>query len=48
MKDKSVTFAKLKERLIKEGYVNADSFMSIADIPKIKIFEMIERIQKAK
>jgi hypothetical protein len=48
MKEKSVSFAKLKEKLTKENYANADSLMSIADIPKIKIFELIERIQKAK
>lgn len=48
MKEKKVSFVKLKEKLISENYANADSLMSIADIPKIKIFELIERIQKAK
>lgn len=48
MKEKSVSFSKLKEKLMKEGFLNAESLASISDIPKIKIFELIERIQKLK
>lgn len=48
MKEKNISFSKLKEKLMKENYANAESFVSLSDIPKIKIFELIERIQKMK
>lgn len=48
MKEKNISFSKLKEKLIKENYSNADALTCISDIPKIKIFELIERIQKMK
>ena len=47
MKDKSVNFDQLKKKLIKEKFDNADNLNSISDIPKAKIFELIERIKKA-
>ena len=48
MKDKSINFETLKKKLIKENIENADKFNSILDIPKVKIFELIERIKKLK
>lgn len=46
MKDKSVNFDQLKKKLIKESFDNAENLNSILDIPKAKIFELIERIKK--
>ena len=48
MKDKGVTFDVIKGRLEKEGYGDVDKLTSIGDIPKIKVFELIERLKKAK
>jgi hypothetical protein len=48
MKDKGVTFDKLKSRLSNEKYEKADSINTLEDIPKVKIFELIERIKKIK
>lgn len=45
MKDKSVSFSQLKKKLSKEGFDNAENINSINDIPKAKIFELIERIK---
>lgn len=47
MKEKNVTFDTLKKRLIKENYSGAEDLTSVYDIPKIKIFELIDRITKA-
>jgi hypothetical protein len=47
MKDKDVTFEQLKKKLIKEKFDNAENLNSTNDIPKSKIFELIERIKKA-
>lgn len=47
MKDKGVTFEQLKKKLIKEKFENADGITNINEIPKVKIFELIERIKKA-
>lgn len=46
MRDKSVTFDILKKKLIKEKFENAENINSVTDIPKSKIFELIERIKK--
>jgi hypothetical protein len=46
MKDKSINFDQLKKKLIKEKFDNAENLNSISDIPKAKIFELIERIKK--
>lgn len=43
MKDKNITFNILKNKLVKE---NIENISSIQDIPKSKIFELIERIKK--
>ncbi len=48
MREKSVTFDQIKLRLKKENYEDSDSLSSLEDIPKIKIFELIERIRKIK
>lgn len=48
MKEKNLSFSKVKEKLIKENFAGAENFSSVSDIPKIKIFELIERIQKMK
>lgn len=47
MKDKNINFDQLKKKLIKEKFENAENFESIQNIPKVKIFELIERIKKA-
>jgi hypothetical protein len=47
MKDKSINFDQLKKKLIKEKFDNAENLNLISDIPKAKIFELIERIKKA-
>ena len=46
MKDKGVTFDILKKKLIKEKFDGAESFNTVLDIPKVKIFELIDRIKK--
>lgn len=48
MKNKGITFEKLKSRLENENYENISSINSLEDIPKVKIFELIERIKKIK
>ena len=48
MKQKGISFERLKGKLSEEGYEKADSLNSIKDIPNIKIFELIDRIQSAK
>jgi len=46
MKEKSVTLDQIKKRLIKDGFP-AEAITSLSEIPKPKIFELIERIKKA-
>ena len=46
MKDKNISFEILKKKLIKEKFENADNLTCIQDIPKVKIFELIERLKK--
>jgi len=48
MKNKGITFDKLKQRLINDDYEKADAVNTLEDIPKVKIFELIERIKKIK
>lgn len=48
MKHRGISFDKLKAKLLKEGHEKAESFNSVKDIPNIKIFELIDRIQNAK
>jgi hypothetical protein len=42
----SVTFEKIKEKLIEEKFDGAQDLKSVSDIPKFKQFELIERIKK--
>ncbi|MAF25320.1 hypothetical protein CL634_07060 [bacterium] len=46
MKDKGVSFEAVKKKLSKEDYENAEKISTIEDIPKAKIFELIERMKK--
>jgi len=46
MKDKGISFEVLKNKLIKEKFDNAEALNSINDIPKAKIFELIDRLKK--
>lgn len=46
MKDKNVSFTQVKARLAQEGFSGADELESTADIPKAKVFELIQRIKK--
>lgn len=48
LKQRGITFDQLKNKLSKEGYEKTDSLNSVKDIPNIKIFELIDRIQNAK
>jgi len=48
MLDKKVTFSMIKTKMMEEKVKNAGDFENIKDIPKIKAFELIERIKKVK
>ena len=48
MKDKGVSFDSLKAKLVKEEFGGAEKYSSVADVPKLKCFELIERLKKAK
>lgn len=47
MKGKGITFEQVKQRLIKESFPKSEGFTSVSDIPKAKVFELIERLKKA-
>ena len=46
MKEKGITFEQIKNKLIKEDFPKAEALSSTSDIPKNKIFELIQRIKK--
>ena len=46
MKERDINFDALKKRLLKEKFHGAENFNSIDDIPKVKIFELINRLKK--
>lgn len=48
MKEKKIEFASIKDKMVKEGADGADDWSSVKDIPRLKMFEIIERIQKKK
>jgi len=48
MKEKGVTFDKLKSRLEKENFDGVEAMNDISDIPKNKVFVLIERLNKIK
>ena len=47
MSQNNISFEKIKEKLLKEAFEGAESFTKLEDIPKVKQFELIERIKKA-
>ena len=46
MKEKKVSFSSIKDKMVKEAVDGADGWGSTKDIPRIKMFEIIERMQK--
>ena len=48
MKSKGIAFETVKSKLEKEKFDGASALASVGDIPKIKCFELIERMKKAK
>ncbi len=48
MKEKGISLDRIKTKLKEEKFKNVDDIESIEDIPKNKVFELIERIKKAK
>ena len=46
MQEKNISFEVLKKKLIKEKFEGADSLNSVKDVPKSKVFELIERLKK--
>ena len=48
MKSKGIGFEMVKSKLEKEKFDGATTLASVGDIPKIKCFELIERMKKAK
>ena len=46
MKEKSISFDDIKSKLVKEKFENLENINNIIDIPKNKVFELIERIKK--
>ena len=46
MKEKKLSFTNVKKKLVKEDFNDAMNIKSVSDIPKAKIFELIERIKK--
>ena len=47
MKDRGITFDSVKKKLVKEKFDGAATLQDVDDIPKSKIFELIERIKKS-
>lgn len=48
MNEKGVSFSVVKKKLVDEKVDGAESFESINDVPRLQIFELIERLQKFK
>ncbi len=48
MAEKNISFEQIKKKLITEGFPKAKEFSSVADIPKLKSFEIIERLKNYK
>ena len=48
MKEKGVDFERVKNRLIRQKYKGANELGSVDEIPAIKIFELIEDLNKVK
>lgn len=47
MKEKNISLDDLKKKLSKEKYEKVDEITALSDIPKPKIFELIDRIKKS-
>ena len=48
MQEKNVSFDMLKKKLVDEGYEKAEEIESIHKLPKLKVFELIQRLKNAK
>tara|TARA_R100000008_G_scaffold67884_1_gene44995 strand:+ start:15579 stop:16295 length:717 start_codon:yes stop_codon:yes gene_type:complete len=48
MKEKKIDFINIKNKMVKEAVAGAEKWNSVKDIPRIKMFEIIERMQKKK
>jgi hypothetical protein len=48
MSEKGVSFEKIKAKLVAEGCEEAESMQELNDVPKLKAFELIERLKKIK
>ena len=48
MKEKGISFDILKQKLVEEDFKDAEDLSEVSDIPKSKVFELIERIKKVK
>ncbi len=48
MAEKGVSFDSVKKKLIEEGYSDAEKMREVYQVPKIKAFELIERLKKVK
>ena len=44
--NKKIDFATIQSKMVKESVDGASEWKSVKDIPRIKMFEIIERIQK--
>ena len=48
MKEKAVSFDSIKKKLVREKFEGLEKISSVDDIPKFKMFELIERIKSIK
>ena len=48
MKEKNIDFSAIKSKMVKEAVKGAGEWDSVKDIPRLKMFELIERMQKKK
>jgi len=48
MRDKGVSFEIVKTKLVEENFKDAETFENVSDIPKSKVFELIDRLKKIK
>ena len=48
MKEKKIDFKTIKDKMTKESVDGAAVWKTVKDIPRVKMFEIIERMQKKK
>ena len=48
MKDKKIDFGTIRAKMVKEAVEGADEWKTVKDIPRLKMFDLIERMQKKK